>query len=107
MLRQALENGLGQQKEEQPKTPKKLKKEELDNEFDLEGVPVTAQGKSKSGIESSGLSGNSQFLQTNMGHGAEYYSLANGGRKHCKKIHTICLTCETDCDQKKQWKITK
>lgn len=107
MLRQALENGLGQQKEEQPKQPKKLKKEELDNEFDLEGVPVTAEGKSKTGVENSGLAGNSQFLQTNTGHGAEYFSPGSGGRKYCEKIRTMCLTCETDCDQKKQWKITK
>ena len=79
--------------------------EELDNEFELEGVPVTAEGKSKTGVENSGLSGNSQFLQTNTGHGAEYFSPGSGGRKYCEKVRTICLTCETDCDQKKQWKM--
>jgi len=107
MLRQALENGLGQQKEEQQKPPKRLKEEELDNEFELEGIPVTVEGTTKPSKESSDFAGNSQFLQTNTGHGAEYFSPGSGSRKYCEKVRTICLTCETDCDQKKQWKITE
>jgi len=107
MLRQALENGLGQQKEEQQKPQKKSKEEEPDNEFMLEGIPMNAEGKNNPGAESTEFSGASQFLQTNTGHDSEYYSLANGGRKYCEKVRTICLTCETDCNQKKQWKITE
>jgi len=107
MLRQALENGLGQQKEEQQKPQKKSKEEEPDNEFMLDGIPMSAEGKSKPRTENRDISGNSKSLQTDTGHGAEYFSLANGGRKYCEKVRTICLTCETECDQKKQWKIIK
>ena len=105
MLRQALENGPGQQKEEQQKPQKESKEEEPDNEFMLEGIPMNAEGKRKPDAESTEFSGASQFLQTNTGQDSEYYNLANGGRKYCEKVRTICLTCETDCDQKKQWKI--
>lgn len=108
MLRQALENGLGQPKEEE-KTPKKKKEKECDNDFSLEGVPMQAEGKSKSGGKTQETAGNSKFLQSNTGGGAEYISLANGGRSKAKMVplRTICLTCETQCEQKKQWKITE
>lgn len=108
MLRQALENGLGQQKEEE-KTPQKQKKEEADNDFSIEGVPMMAEGKSKSSAEPVKSEGNAQFLQTDSGHGAEYFSQTNGGRETLWKqqMRIICLTCETECDQKKQWKIIR
>lgn len=107
MLRQMMENGLGQQKEEQQNLPKKRKTEELDNEFEMAGISMAADGKSKSSIESQGLSGNSKSLQTNTGHGAEYFSRTNGGRQLCERSHVICLTCETECDRKKLWKIVE
>lgn len=107
MLRQMLENGLGQQKEEPKEQPKKKKEEEPDNEFQLMGVPVAAEGKSRSSPECQALLGNSQFLQTNTGTGAEYWSPSNGARQQCTGCHTICLTCETECERKKQWKITE
>lgn len=109
MLRQALENGLGQQKEE-GKTPQKQKEEESDNDFSLEGVPMPAEGKSKGSSKTKETkAGNSQSFQANAGSNAEYMHLANGGRKMAKKVlsRSFCLTCETDCDQKKQWKITE
>ena len=101
MLRQMLEQGLGQQKEEQQKMPRQ-EEEELDNSFDSIGVPVAVEGKSRSRPE---VAGNSQSLQTSTGNGAEYLSLMGGGRKQFAHSRSICLTCETDCDQKKQWKI--
>lgn len=102
MLRQALENGLGQQKEEQP-TPQKQEEEEADNDFSLEGVPMMVEGKSKSSPEASEDAGNSKFLQTTSGHGEEYFSPSNGGRKVLVKpqLRMICLTCEIECDRKK------
>ena len=109
MLRQALENGLGQQKEE-GKTPQKEKEEECDNDFSLEGVPMSAEGKSKgSGKSEETMAGSSEAFQTNKGNHAEYLHLANGGRKKAEAVplRTICLTCETPCNQKKQWKITE
>ena len=105
MLRQMLENGLGQQKEEQQTQPKKQEKGELDNEFHLEGIPAATEGTSRSSTMPAGLQGNSQFLQTDTAHGAEYFNLANGGRQYCEGTHAICLTCETECNRKKQWKI--
>lgn len=106
MLRQALENGLGQQKEEE-KPPQK-QEEETDNEFFPEGIPMPAEGKSRNNAEPVGEKGNAQFLQTDSEHGAEYLNLANGGRRTLlQQLRTICLTCETDCDRKKQWKIMK
>ena len=102
MLRQALGNGLGQQKEEE-KTPQKQKEEEQDNDFSLEGVPVPAEGKSKSAGETKEtFAGGSNSFQTNKGNNAEYLHLANGGRKKARVVplRTICLTCETPCDQK-------
>lgn len=103
MLRQTLENGLGQQKEEE-KTSQKQKEEECDNDFSLEGVPMPVEGKSKSSTKTKETSaGNSKALQTNTGSTAEYLHLANGGRKKTKVVplRTICLTCETPCDRKK------
>ena len=107
MLRQMLENGLGQQKEEQQKPPKKQEKEELDNEFQMNGIPMNMEGKSRSESEDFEPAGTSKSLQTNTGHGAEYFSLANGDRQYCERSHAICLTCETECEKKKQWKITE
>lgn len=107
MLRQMLENGLGQQKEEQQKPPKKQENGELDNEFDMSGVPVAAEGKSKSGPENSACFGNSCVLQTNVGRGSEYFSPSGGARKQYITLQIMCLTCETECDRKKQWKITE
>jgi len=108
MLRQALENGLGQHKEEE-KTPQKQKEEETDNDFSLEGVPMMPEGKSRSSPKVLESVGNSKFLQNNSGQGTEYFNLAGGGRKVVLKqqLRTICLTCETECDRKKQWKIAK
>ena len=104
MLRQALENGLGQPKEEE-KSPQKKKEEECDNDFSLEGVPVAAEGKSKGSANSKEASaGGSKALQTNKGGNAEYLQVADGGKKKAKAVplRTICLTCETPCGQKKQ-----
>ena len=107
MLRQMMENGLGQQKEEE-KTPEKQKDEEPDNDFTLEGIPLTAEGKNHDSAKTEESGGNSQFYQTDSGHGAEYLNLFNGGKQVLiKQRHTICLTCETQCDRKKQWKITE
>ena len=103
MLRQALGNGLGQQKEEE-KTPQKKKEEECDNDFSLEGVPMPAEGKSKGNkVKPNDFSaGGSKSFQTNSGNNAEYLHLANGGRKQANiaLLRTICLTCEIPCDQK-------
>ena len=108
MLRQALENGLGQQKEEERK-PAKKPEEELDNDFTLEGSLAAAEGKSRSSAEAFNGAGNSQFLETKAGTGAEYLNLNYGGRKEPEAFPflTICLTCETECDRKKQWKISE
>ena len=103
MLRQALGNGLGQQKEEE-KTPQKKKEEECDNDFSLEGVSVPADGKSKgNNVKSNDPSaGSSKSFQTNSGNNAEYLYLANSGRKKADMapLRIICLTCETPCDSK-------
>lgn len=109
MLRQALGNGLGRQKEEE-NTRQKNKEEEHDNEFSLEGVPMPAEGKIKSEAKTKEASaGGSKSFQSNSGKNAEYLHLANGGRKQAKEVpvRMRCLTCETHCDQKKQWKITE
>ncbi len=106
MLRQMLENGLGQHKEEQ-KEEKKQEKAELDNEFHMDGVPTAADSKSRSRAKSFGLPGNSEFLQTGGSIGSEYFSPSGAGRRQKLQLRTICLTCETECDQKKQWKITE
>lgn len=109
MLRQMMENGLGQQKEEQKEVPGKREKEEPDNDFTLEGIPVNAEGKNRSSPDDFHVPGNSQFLQTNTGNGAEYLNLAGGGKNGPpqQQRRIICLTCETECEQKKQWKITE
>ena len=108
MLKQALENGLGQQKEEE-KPPQKQKEEETDNDFSLEGIPMMVEGKSKNSTETVTSAGNAQFLHTGSGHGAEHFSQTNGGRTVLAKQQQrlICLTCEIECDRKKQWKITE
>ncbi len=105
MLRQMLENGLGQQKEEQQQNSKK-KQEELDNTFDLSGVPAETEGRHKES-EQNVRKGNSQFLQRNSGNGSEYWSPSGGGRSYRWNSRMFCLTCQTECDRKKQWKITK
>lgn len=108
MLRQMLENGLGQQKEEQQKPLKKNQEEEPDNDFNFEGIPAAEEGRHKDSSEAEKqLPGNSEFLQTNRGKGSEYWSPSGAGRKQKIQQRTICLTCETECDQKKQWKITE
>lgn len=108
MLRQMLENGLGQSKEEEQQKPKKKQEEELDNSFDLaDGVPAAAEGKHKNDSEYSELTGNSQFLQKNTGGGSEYFSPSGGERKYMVHPGILCLTCQTECDKKKNWKITK
>lgn len=107
MLRQMLENGLGQQKEEQKEIFRKKQEEELDPEFELDGVPAMEEGRQKGKPESAGPYGNSEFLQTNGGKGSEYWSPSGAGRKQKIQQRTICLTCETECDQKKRWKITE
>ena len=101
MLRQMMENGLGQQKEEE-KPPQKPE-EETDNDFSLDGIPVLEEGKCHDRTKTEDSGGNSQFLQKDAGHGAEYLSLANGGRKAAlqQQMRAICLTCETPCRHKK------
>lgn len=106
MLRQALENGLGQKNEEE-NTPQK-KEEETDNDFSLEGIPMPLEGRSRSSAETERTAGTAQFLQTNSGYGAEHFSQTNGGRATWKQqMRILCLTCETECEQKKRWKITE
>ena len=107
ILRQMLEHGLGQQKEEQQEKKEEPAPENLDNEFDLAGIPAASEGKSKDSPEYMERSGNSQFLQSNAGEGAEYWNPSNSGRRQGVRPHTICLFCETECDRKKQWKITE
>lgn len=106
MLRQMLENGLGQQKEEQQKQSEKKKEEELDNDFDLLGVSVSEEGRHKKELEHSEFPGNSEFLRSKSGGGSEYFSPSAAGRQK-PQLHVICLTCEVECDLKKQWKITE
>ena len=104
MLRQMLENGLGQREESQQENSKKNRPEELDNDFNLTGIPDMAEGKIKKDSEHMMMPGNSKFLQNNSGEGAEYWSQTNAGRQS-RQSHIMCLTCETKCDRKKQWKI--
>ena len=107
MLRQMLENGLGQKDEEQQELPKKQEEEELDNTFEMDGIPIAADGKSRSSENHTEYSGSSQFLQTNTGSRSEYFSPSAGGRKQSINSRIMCLTCQTECDRKKQWKITE
>jgi len=85
MLRQALENGLGQHKEEE-KTPQKQKEEETDNDFSLDGIPIGIEGKSKSSAMSADFAGSSIFLSTNSGSGAEYLGLSGGADSKVKRL---------------------
>lgn len=106
ILRQMLEQGLGKEKEEQQPQEEKHP-ENLDNDLDMAGITADSEGKSKQTSEYSERSGNSEFLQTNSGSGAEYWNSSNSVKRHSTRPHTICLTCETECERKKQWKITE
>jgi len=105
MLRQMLENGLGQKKEEQQKPPEQQEEKETDNDFDLMGLPAVVEGRHKDSLEHTDFSGNSELRSKNSGKGSEYFSPSASGRQ-TPQVHAICLTCELDCDRKKQWKIT-
>ena len=106
MLRQMLENGLGQREEAQQEKESKEHSGDLDNEFNLSGIPDIVEGRSKDNSESTKTPGNSEFLQQNAGEGTQHWSQTNAGRQSVRP-HIICLTCETECDRKKQWKITE
>ena len=106
MLRQMLENGLGQREETHQERLKKKRQEELDNSFDLNGIPDTREGKEKNNSEYTKTPGHSEFLQRSSGKSAEHWSPTNAGRQGIQ-TRIICLTCETECDRKKQWKITE
>lgn len=107
ILRQMLENGLGQRKDEQQEQQESQSPDNLDNEFDIAGVPADSEGKSKDGAEYPETLGNSEFLQSNAGNGTAYWNTSNPGRRRSAGPHMICLFCETECDSKKQWKITE
>lgn len=107
ILRQMLENGLGQRKEEQQEKQEENQLENLDNEFDLNAFQSVTEGDAKDASEYAELRGNSAFLQTNGGEGSEYWNPSNSGRRQSARPHTICLTCKTECERKKQWKITE
>lgn len=104
MLRQMLENGLGQREEMQQEKRKKNAKEP-DSEFDFAAISAEEEGRHKGNIVLSELSGNSQFFQQDTGNGSEFFSPSAAGRNHKESLHIMCLTCETECDKKKQWKI--
>lgn len=106
MLRQMIENGLGQQKKEQQENPKKWKTEELDNEVHWDGSSALEAGHREENTELSQWRGNSEFLSETTGNGREYFSPSAGGRKQKPGISILCLTCETECERKRQWKIT-
>jgi len=106
MLRQMLENGLGQREESKQENTSKKNSEELDNEFNLNGIPDITEGRSKNNSECTSAPGNSEFLQRDAGDEAEHWSQTNAGRRG-NTMHIICLTCETECDRKKQWKIVE
>ncbi len=107
MLRQMLENGLGQRNKEQEANPKKQEAEELDNDFELSGIPEVYEGRQKdSRKQVTDYHGDSEFLQNNAGSGSEYFSPSAAGRQSVQ-YRTMCLTCQTECDRKKQWKITE
>ena len=107
MLRQMLENGLGQREDAQKESPGKKAKGDMDNEFDISDIPEIAEGRHKDISEYTESPGNSEFLQRNLGGGTEYWSPSQGGRRQVRNMHIFCLTCETECDRKKQWKITE
>lgn len=101
MLRQMMEHGLGQQKEEQQNQQKKNPEDEPDNDFDLFGIPADAEGRHKAVSEYSDFPGNSEFLRNSSDNGSEYFSPSAAGRQK-SQLRTICLTCQTECDRKKQ-----
>lgn len=103
MLRQLLENGLGQHRERQQEKNKRHTPAELDNEFYLYGIAAQTEGKQKNN-ESQEEKGNSEFLSEKTGNGAEYFSPSGGGRQQKRNYGILCLTCETQCEQKNQWK---
>lgn len=105
MLRQMLENGLGQKDASGQEPPKKNSPENLDNDFDMGELLAVTEGKSKNSSERTEMPGNSEFLQTNSGNGAEYFSPSGAGRRQKLPSRIICLTCETECERKKQWNI--
>lgn len=107
ILRQMLENGLGQRKEEQQERQEKSSLDNLDNDFDMTGILATSEGKSKDSLEHMESPGNSEHLQSNAGTGAEYWNPSNPGRRQGAVSHMICLFCETECIMKKHWKITE
>ncbi|MBP3568334.1 MAG: hypothetical protein J6K04_04120 [Lachnospiraceae bacterium] len=107
MLRLLLENGLGQRKEEEQEKQEDNSLENLDSEFELSGIPAASEGNSKDVSEYTERHGNSEFLQSNAGSGAEYWNPTNAGRRYGMNLRTRCLFCETECDRKKQWKITE
>ena len=106
MLRQMLENGLGQREDTQQENKKREQPEELDNEFNMAGVPDSDKGRAKDTREDTDRLGNSENLQRNAGKGAEHWSQTGAGR-HGRPNHIFCLTCETECERKKQWKIVE
>ena len=106
MLRQMLEYGPEQQKEEQKKQPESREKKETDNEFELAGIPDSMEGRQKSSSKYTDYHGDSEFLQQNAGNAAEYFSSSAAGRQNAPQ-RLICLTCQTECDRKTQWKIAK
>jgi len=101
MLRQALENGLGQQEEEE-KNRQKQNEEESDNDFSLEGAVMPAEGTNRNRTETTEFAGNSQSLRTDTGNHAEHLNLANGEKNKGEKVplRVFCLTCETQCERK-------
>ena len=106
MLRQMLEYGPEQQKEEQQKQSEHKDKKEPDNEFELTGFPDTSEGKPKNSRQYTDYHGDSEFLQQNAGNGGEYFSPSAAGRQSMLQ-RLICLTCQIECDRKRQWKIMK
>lgn len=103
LLRQLLENGLGQHREKQQEKSKRHIRAELDNEFSLTGLTALTEGKQKNS-ELNEEKGNSEFLSGKTGDGSEYFSPSGGGRKQKLTYSIWCLTCETECERKKHWK---
>lgn len=106
MLRQMLEYGPEQQKEEQKKHTENKEREETDNEFELAGIPDSLDGRQKKSSQYTDYHGDSEFLQQNAGKSAEYFSPSAAGHQRTLQ-RLICLTCRTECDRKKQWKLVE
>ena len=106
MLRQMLEYGPEQQKEEKKKQSENEEKKETDNEFELAGFPDSSEGRQKNSRQYTDYHGDSEFLQHAAGNSAEYFSPSAADRQS-RLQRLICLTCQTECDWKKQWKLTK